>query len=106
MSLNFGFIGWMKDDAQNHDKVWGYFFRPGPHANAWPRNVCIFYARRGKALQFKPDTEGRELIKLTTVKIRKGYTEIKPHELNSIWPSFHDEAKQKLSFEILVGNIE
>src|SRR5271157_3132305 len=111
MVTEFGFIGWCNDPVDNHDKVWGYFYRPTPAAetnvylsknNGW--NCCIFWARRGKAMQFKADVTGWYLDKLVQTKRKKGYEEISSTKLLEIWPSFKDEMEMKLSFEVLVGN--
>jgi len=109
MGMSFGFIGWCKED--NHDKVWGYFLRPTPNAPAWIRkeygwNCCIFWARRGKAMQFKADTTGYPLTKLVSSKRKKGYKEITPEKLREIWPSFDSEAEGKLLMEVLSGRVK
>ncbi len=111
METSFGFIGWCNTD--NHDKVWGYFYRPtpgrtdnSPWAKKFGWNVVIFWARRGHAMQFKADISGKELDKLQRSKINKGYNSIRPDTLYKIWPTFDAEMKQKLSFEILVGNVK
>ena len=114
MTFNFGFIGWCKDEEENHDKIWGYFFRPSPeweeNKRHWNgnegRNVCIFWGRRGKAMQFKPDWGGWELDRLVASKKKKGYVEINSSQLIAIWPTFDAEASVKLSFEVLVGNVK
>jgi len=110
----FGFIGWCKED--NHDKIWGYFFRPTPvesHTPSWmqPRknqgwNCCIFWGRRGKAMQFKADVTGRELDKLAGSKLKKGYNKISADQLISIWPTFISEAEGKLMWEVLAGKVK
>lgn len=109
--FEFGWIGWCKDD--NHDKIWGFFYRPGevndPYASRWEpkkRNVCIFWGRRGKALQFKAGISGYELNKLINSKENKGYTEIQAPHLETIWPTFESEAEMKLSLEVLAGRVK
>jgi hypothetical protein len=111
MDIDFGFIGWNKDEANNHDKVWGYFYRPTPNASRWMSkddgwNCCIFWARRGKAMQFKAGVTGYDLKKLVRSKKDKGYQIINKDQFYQIWPSFEQEALTKLSFEVLVGNIK
>lgn len=105
----FGFIGWCKED--NHDKVWGYFFRPTPNASRWITkeygwNCCIFWARRGKAMQFKPDVTGSELNKLVNSKLKKGYVKINQPKLFEIWPTFITEAEGKLMWDVLSGKVK
>jgi hypothetical protein len=111
METDFGFVGWCNTD--NHDKVWGYFYRPTPHLDEnsiWGKkfgwNVVIFWGGRGHAMRFKADVSGHELDKLQRSKLKKGYQRIRPETLYSIWPTFDEEMKQKLSFELLVGNVK
>ncbi len=110
---DFGFIGWCHED--NHDKVWGYFYRPTAapskyfwevptHEQGW--NCCIFWAARGKAMQFKADVTGYELEKLVRSKTKKHYASITYEKLTEIWPTFEEEMKLKLSFEVLAGKVK
>lgn len=110
-TTEFGFIGWCKED--NHDKVWGYFYRPTtkiPGRNyptkeyGW--NCCIFWGRRGKAMQFKADVTGSDLNKLVSTKLRKGYNQIDQSKLIEIWPTFDEEMTMKLTFEVLAGKVK
>jgi hypothetical protein len=108
----FGFIGWCNED--NHDKVWGYFYRPTPRYDAAPeyekrwigRNICIFWAARGKAMRFKADITGHELQKLVSSKLNKGYIQITEQKLFEIWPTFIQEAEAKLMWEVLAGKVK
>lgn len=120
--FEFGFIGWCKED--NHDKIWGYFYRPTPRwtpiyrptpgwtANRydpdydWGRNCCIFWGRRGKALQFKASEVDHKMEKLVQSKLRKGYTKISDAQLTVIWPTFEEEAEPKLLLEVLSGRVK
>jgi hypothetical protein len=110
--IEFGFIGWCNED--NHDKVWGYFLR-ATGAEPWPGqtvtrddgwNCCIFWGRRGKAMQFKADVTGYELKKLSQSKLKKGYNKITSERLLEIWPTFIEEAEGKLMWEILAGKVK
>lgn len=111
----FGFIGWCNED--NHDKVWGYFYRPTPidpnmgwgvptKSRGW--NCCIFWAARGKAMHFKPDVTGYELDKLVQTKLnpKKGYVKISQPKLFEIWPTFIQEAEAKLMWDVLAGKVK
>lgn len=105
----FDWIGWNNED--NHDKVWGYFYRPTPNATRWENhsrgwNCCIFWARRGRAMQFKADVTGYELDKLVQSKIKKGYEQISQPKLFEIWPTFITEAEGKLMWDILAGKVK
>ncbi len=114
MTTEFGFIGWCNDPAENHDKVWGYFLRPTPEAegkrwitktDGW--NCVIFWARRGKAMQFKADTTGWELSKLARQKQdKKDYRPITPQKLQEIWPTFNAECEAKLMWDVLAGKVK
>lgn len=116
MSQEFGFIGWCNDPKENHDKIWGYFLRPTPDDDTRPFwmkptkrqgwNCCIFWGRRGKAMQFKADTTGYELDKLALSKLKKGYSTIDEAKLMEIWPTFVQEAEGKLVWEVLSGKIK
>ena len=111
ISNEFGFIGWCNED--NHDKVWGYFYRPSPDAegkrwisknDGW--NCCVFWARRGKAMQFKGNVTGNELDKLRNSKLNKGYRKITAEKLLEIWPTFIEEAEAKLMWDVLAGKVK
>ena len=115
MNTEFGFIGWCKDEENNHDKGWGYFLRPDPayeeQKKKWGwapegRNCVVFWGRRGKAMQFKADKTGDALNRLARSKYTKGYDRINTEKLLEIWPTFNEEMEMKLSFEILVGNVK
>ena len=117
MKTNFGFIGWCHEE--NHDKIWGYIYRPTPgydedvkkygftRYGTPMRNVVIFWAARGKAMQFKADVANDVLNRLEANKqYKKHYQPITEAKLLEIWPTFNDEMQMKLSFEILVGNVK
>lgn len=112
MKTEFGFVGWCNDPAENHDKIWGYFYRPtdttGQYGvskyQGW--NVVIFWARRGKAMQFKADTSGPELDKLIRSKLKKGYEKITQQKFLEIWPSFTKECEEKLMWDVLAGKVK
>lgn len=112
MSDDFGFIGW--NNIDNHDKVWGYFLRPSDtdkeqkkkYGFAYDINCVVFWAARGKAMQFKASNENYDLHKLVRSKIKKGYQSIEPAQLLEIWPTFNEEMKLKLTFEILSGKVK
>lgn len=108
----FVFIGWNQEGTS--DKIWGYFLRPtpvDPTSNWWVTktrgyNCCIFWGRRGKAMQFKADVTGFELEKLTATKLKKGYVKITREKLLEIWPTFIQEAESKLMWDVLAGKIK
>jgi hypothetical protein len=111
----FRFIGWNTEG--NSDKIWGYFLRPttvdGNRRDMWNRptkergwNCCIFWGRRGKAMQFKADITGHELDKLVRSKLAKGYLKIDENKLLNIWPTFIEEAEAKLMWEVLAGRVK
>lgn len=115
MSQEFVFIGHCFDPKENHDKIWGYFLRPTAVDTKlrwyWPNkqdgwNCCIFWGRRGRALQFKADKTGHGLEVLSRSKLNKGYQEISEAKLIEIWPSFIEEAEAKLMWEVLAGKVK
>jgi len=100
----FGWIGRCKED--NHDKIWGYFYRPTP-PDQYYRNCCVFWARRGKAMRFKADTATYDLTdRLVQSKRRKGYISINQSHLFEIWPTFIEEAEAKLMWDVLAGKVK
>lgn len=104
----FMFIGWSQEGTS--DKIWGYFLRPTPAVawgtKDWGWNCCIFWGRRGKAMQFKADVTGHELDKLRGSKLNKGYERISRDKLLEIWPTFIEEAEAKLMWDVLSGKIK
>lgn len=106
----FAFISWNQEGTS--DKIWGYFLRPtevsvrrfATRQDGW--NCCIFWGRRGKAMQFKGDVTGYELDKLKVSKLRKGYQKINEARLMEIWPTFISEAEAKLMWDVLAGKIK
>lgn len=110
MTFDFGFIGWCNEE--NHDKIWGYFLRLTPERqfNPWlgnyNKNCCIFWGRRGKAMQFKAGKTNYDLEKLVDSKIKKGYKPINQDKLIEIWPTFVEDAEGKLIIELLAGNVK
>ena len=111
----FGTILWCNEGE--HDKIWGYFYRPTDVGDKifypWPTkeygwNCCIFWARRGRAMQFKSDVTGHELDKLVRSKLnpKKGYVQISQPKLFEIWPTFVAEAEGKLMWDVLAGKIK
>jgi hypothetical protein len=105
ISHQFGFIGWCNDPADNHDKVWGYFYRPTPDAEPW-QNCCVFWARRGGAMKFKGDRTGAKLNQLVVSKLNKGYKKIDVEKLIKIWPTFINDVEGKLMWEVLAGKVK
>ncbi len=109
----FGTILWNTEGTS--DKIWGYFYRPTDipseptwwnsptKASGW--NVCVFWARRGKGMQFKADISGYDLNKLVESKLKKGYEEIGESKLMKIWPTFIEEAQEKLVWDVVSGKI-
>ncbi len=109
----FVFIGWNTEGTS--DKIWGYFLRPTntDGLSDWqkPRksrgwNCCIFWGRRGKAMQFKGDITGWDLEKLQDSKLKKGYQSISEARLMEIWPTFIADAEAKLMWDVLSGKVK
>jgi len=107
----FRFIGWNTEGTS--DKIWGYFLRPGQIAtpSRWSppdygRHCCIFWGRRGKAMQFKAGVVDYDLGSLVSSKLKKGYLKIDEAKLMNIWPTFIEEAEAKLMWEVLAGRVK
>lgn len=109
----FVFIGWNQEGTS--DKIWGYFLRPTDMTSGWKYglptkamgwNCCIFWGRRGKTMQFKADVTGYNLDSLVASKKRKGYEKITEAKLMEIWPTFIQEAEEKLMWDVLSGKIK
>lgn len=102
MAIDFGFIGWFKEE--NHDKVWGIIWLepcayPDHAHDHWVNNgrKCItFWGRRGKKLQSKVSSGGAPLYGKVDEKRSKGYKEIDTTKLNEIYPEFQKDL-QKLA---------
>lgn len=114
MTTSFGFIGWCNNPSENHDKIWGYFYRPTEGYNDYSlpfwslpqRNIVTFWARRGKAMQFKPGVENSDVYKLVRSKLSKGYEKITEKRFLEVWPSFIEECEEKLMWDVLAGKVK
>lgn len=110
--MEFGYIGWCNED--NHDKIWGYIYRPTAQLpSRWSLNTkqrgwncCVFWGARGKALQIKADITGYELDKLVNSKSKKGYHQITEKNLLQSWPTFTEELEGKLLTAVLSGKVK
>lgn len=108
MSYKYVFIGWCKNEKDNHDKVWGIIQLNAEdtvlvdrvNRNLWPiSNVkydcVIFWGRRGKKLQDKvAKISHKEILKLIVSKQYKGYKPINKNELDVVYPEFEDDLKK------------
>lgn len=87
--MEMKFIGWCKQEEENHDKVWGLgLYRSGKYS--WlPGTYVAFWGRRGKKLQQK-STEMTEsdALKLICSKIKKGYVQVDKEHLDDVYETF------------------
>lgn len=97
--MNYEFIGWYHDEAENSDKVWGVIeLQHDVHGQAsyWKWNTqsvyVTFWGRRGKKLQTKISTDYQhEKIKLIRSKESKGYNRVSIDKLNEVYPEFEKD---------------
>lgn len=110
MDIDFAFIGW--STVGTSDKIWGYFYRPtSTPVGSWGdinygRNVCIFWAGRGKAISLKAYTVDSSLHATMRSKLNKGYDSITVQRLKEIWPTFMQELEPKLMCDVLAGKVK
>ena len=101
--IEFGWIGWCKDNTNNNDKVWTYFKVSDTWYAGW--------GRRGKRLSFKKHGAGyagsapRELTKLKNSKENKGYKEVDSFMLFTVFPHFKDAVNKELFLKTLAGRV-
>lgn len=93
MSIEYKFIGWCKDEKENHDKVWGVIKLTG---SEWDGNYVSFWGRRGKKLQTKMHKDEVEwhIEDLADKKERKGYKKIDRNQLNDVYPEFQEDLEK------------
>ena len=90
--MKYKFIGWCKDAAENHDKVWVAIAFGG---DTWGGNVLTVWGRRGKKLQTKMVPNDRKLGALINNKeYNKGYKEIDPKRLDEVYPEFKNDLEK------------
>ena len=101
-SISIKWVGWCNKGTS--DKVWGYF-QVGSGGTYY-----IFWAGRGKAMNFKKQTSAFEVVKVRRSKENrsydKAYTEISEAKLLEIWPTFENELEGRLSFCMLANKIK
>ena len=102
--IEFGWIGWCKDNVNNNDKVWCYFRVSDTWYAGW--------GRRGKKLSFKNHGKGvydeapRALRKLKESKeCHKGYNEVDKFTLFAVFPYFEDSVNKELFVKTLSGKV-
>lgn len=90
---NLVFVGWCKDEKENHDKVWGVISLV-PLDDAQKdfkiptyEKCVVFWGRRGKKLRTQI-TEFDYKLSATIDKKQKEYTEIDMNRLNVVYPEF------------------
>lgn len=92
--MDIKFIGWCKDNIENHDKVWGIIKRAD-------NEYAMFWGRRGKKLQTKiKNMDEFDAQKLISSKIKKGYVEVPRDEVDECYDRF---AKDLFKLALKVG---
>jgi len=93
MAIEYKFIGWCKDDFENHDKVWGIIKLTG---DRWDGDYVSFWGRRGKKLQTKmhKDESDWQMLRLAEKKEDKGYKKIDRNQLDTVYPEFQEDLEK------------
>lgn len=95
MRLNFKYIGWCHED--NSDKVWGVIYleslpdRGISYSDYTFVKTVTFWGKRGGKLQTKIGEDNVELAKSIDKKKSKGYTQIQPDKLETVYPEFQQD---------------
>lgn len=88
--MNIVWAGWYKEGSS--DKLWGIL----EEGNA----LYNFWCRRGAMMQFKRTDSMKYWHKED-----KGYKSITEDKLKEIYPTFFEEAEQKLVFDVMAGKV-
>jgi hypothetical protein len=111
------YVGWCLDEAEGHDKIWGFFEMnnaPAPDPKRpWdkPRgSLYNFWGKRGKTLTFQRHYDewggGSELEARQRSKARKkNYKEFPEHKLDEIVPNFRDYLAQEFVMAKFAGKV-
>lgn len=99
--MNYVFIGWCRDEKENHDKVWGIIEiaadvgGDGP-GRFWSRNRYLsFWGRRGKKLQTKVFEEVHwQAEEMARKKEKSGYKKIDRDALDKVYPEFQEDLEK------------
>jgi hypothetical protein len=100
--LRYEFIGWNRDEEENHDKVWGVICIDAP-ANTWANGKYVsFWGRRGKKLSTKIyELPPYEMRKVWDKKHNGGYTKIDVNRLATVYPEFQADLEKTAVWAIL-----
>ncbi len=94
MSIDYKFIGWYRDEAENSDKVWGVI-RLTKDQRWGENNYVSFWGRRGKKLQTKMLKEYDWTVEdMISKKESKGYRNINYQDLNGVYPEFQNDLEK------------
>lgn len=97
--VKFGYIGWCNEvdsKGHKHDKVWCYF--------SLGENWYACWGGRGKAVTFKRHDSEWSVRDVMQAK-KKKYQAIDKNKLLSIWPTFFEQAEQRLVFALLANKV-
>jgi predicted DNA-binding WGR domain protein len=91
-NLDYAFIGWCRDEEENHDKVWGAIKLKNGDSRWSDNSYVTFWGRRGKKLQTKIVTDSAwNMDKVFDKKRDKGYAPVDIKKLNEVYPEFEDD---------------
>ena len=109
MDLNIVSIGWCRDEAKNHDKVWGIILLEcgqtvDSRFYSSIDKYLIFWGRRGAALRTKIEIKTKWNVEQQfNAKLRGGYTKIDTNKLHQVYPEFADELRQTTMWAALMN---
>lgn len=99
--MKYHFIGWLRDDLENHDKVWGVIELYHNNHTGYNK-YATFWGRRGKKLQTKISEEYQwDIDKLISKKTTKGYIKIDQSKLDQVYPEFERDLSKTAVWAIL-----
>jgi predicted DNA-binding WGR domain protein len=103
-NINFKFIGWCKDTAENHDKVWAVIILR-EEKDTWGGSEFTYatvWGRRGKRLSHKVFTgTDWDMTKLISAKKNKGYFTVDKAKLDAVYPEFEEDLEKTTMWAML-----
>jgi hypothetical protein len=94
------FVGWCREGRS--DKVWVCIRLKG---SGWDGTYATVWGRRGRRLQHKiiNHSNFREMNKMISAKIQRGYREIDEDHLDQVYPEFDEDLKKTEVWALLTA---
>lgn len=100
--MKYEHILWCKDEKTNADKVWGIICLNDPDVPQKSYDFVTFWGRRGKALQTKVwNGHHWDANYLANSKISKGYKQVNPIEMDTLYPEFEEDLEKTAVWAML-----